>query len=135
MGVVERARELRKVIETNAAGMDDVSAFGAMELFASWEGTGVHYAAGVRVRYGGRLYKVLQAHVSQEDWSPDASPSLFAEILPGQGGTDIGEWEQPDSTDPYMTGDRVLFQGTVYESIIDNNIWSPADHPEGWREV
>ena len=138
MGVIERARELRKVIETNAAGMDDVSACKAMELFALWEGGGVSYTAGIRLRHQGKLYKVLQTHVSQEDWAPDVAQSLFAEVLPGQEGTETGVWKQPDSTNPYMAGDRVHYpkeDGPVYESIIDNNVWSPTDYPEGWKVV
>lgn len=135
MGVIERAMELRKVIEANAAGMDDASAVEAMELFAAWEGAGVSYAAGIRVRHNGKLYKVLQTHISQEGWPPDAAHSLFAEVLPGQEGTNIGEWRQPDSVNPYMAGDKALFQGTVYESVIDNNVWSPVDYPEGWKEA
>lgn len=138
MGVIERARELRKVIEANAVGMDDESACEAMELFALWEGGGVSYTAGIRLRHQGKLYKVLQTHVSQGDWAPDVAQSLFAEILPGQEGTEIGVWKQPDSTNPYMAGDKVHYpteDGPVYESVIDHNIWSPADYPEGWKVV
>jgi hypothetical protein len=60
---------------------------------------------------------------------------VAAEVLPGQGGTDIGEWTQPDSTNPYMKGDRVIFEGKIYESTIDGNVWSPADYPAGWQEI
>ena len=48
---------------------------------------------------------------------------------------DIPEWEQPDSTNPYMTGDKVRFEGKVYQSLIDNNVWSPTAYPQGWEEV
>lgn len=76
--------------------------------------------------HNGKLYKVLQAHTSQADWSPDAAPSLFAEVLPGQGGTSVGEWVQPDSTNPYMAGDQVTHNGETWESLIDNNVWEPG---------
>lgn len=135
MGIIEKAKELRKVIEANAAKMDDSSALKAMELFSTWSGSGVTYAAGDRVRYEGVLYKVTQGHSSQEDWSPAAAPSLFAEVLPGQDGTEIGDWRQPGSTNPYMKGDKVRFNGAVYESVIDNNVYSPADYPAGWKTV
>ena len=68
-------------------------------------------------------------------WAPEKAPALFAEILPGQEGTAIGEWVQPDSTNPYSRGDRVMFGGKVYESLIDGNVWSPAAYPAGWQEV
>lgn len=133
MSMVEKARELRMIIETLANTLDDETALNNTELFAYWSGDGVEYTVGTKVRYEDKLYKVLQAHTSQEDWTPTNAPSLFAEVLAGQDGTDIGEWVQPDSTNPYMMGDRVIFEGVVYESTIDNNVWSPAVY--GWKVV
>ena len=133
--LIERARQYRAKIEENAAVMDDESAADFPALFPIWNPDGATYEPGDRVRYGDKLYKVLQEHTSQESWDPEGAPSLFAEILSGQGGTEIGEWTQPDSTNPYMTGDKVIFNGKIYESTIDNNVWSPADYPAGWQEV
>ena len=47
----------------------------------------------------------------------------------------VPEWKQPDSTNAYMTGDKVKFEGQVYESLIDNNVWSPSANPSGWQLV
>ena len=63
-----------------------------------------------------------------------AAPSLWAKVLIPDENV-IPEWEQPDSTNPYMIGDKVSFDGKVYESVIDNNIWSPAAYPAGWKEI
>ena len=60
--------------------------------------------------------------------------SLWAKILIPDPEV-IPDWEQPDSTNPYMKGDKVRFEGKVYMSVIDNNVWSPAAYPAGWREV
>ena len=134
MGIVDRARALRQTIESLAISMDDEQARDNAELFPRWV-SGHTYQVGDRVCHEGVLYRILQEHTSQEDWTPDVAVSLFAEILPGQDGTEIGEWVQPDSTNPYMAGDRVLYNGKVYESIIDNNIWSPEAYPGGWSLV
>lgn len=93
---------------------------------------GVSYSVGNRVRQDGKLWKCLTAHVSQVGWEPCFSPSLWARNIPEDA---ILPWEQPDSTNPYMTGDKVLWNGVVYESVIDNNIWSPEAYPDGWRVV
>ena len=136
--IIERARALRSKIEELASDhIEDSDAASFTELFPAWDGNGKAYAVGDRVRYDGTLYKVLQAHTSQADWTPDAAPSLFAEVLIPDP-TVIPVWQQPDSTNPYMTGDRVHYpdeNGPVYESTIDNNVWSPADYPAGWSEV
>ena len=136
MDYIAMARQLRAKILEISANFTDEEAVEMPFAMPKWI-SGKEYAVGDRVRYGEKLYRVLQAHTSQNDWTPTAASSLFAEILPGQDGSDeeIGEWTQPDSTNPYMKGDKVRFEGKVYESLIDNNIWSPAAYPAGWREI
>lgn len=90
---------------------------------------------GEYIQYNDKLYKVLQAHTVQEQWTPEAAPSLFAEVLVDPTGETILEWKQPDSTNPYMTGDKVKYEGVIYESLIDNNVWSPAAYPAGWKQI
>lgn len=112
---------------------DDETALDVKDLYDDWS-EGKKYKAGKYLNHKGVLYKVLTSHTSQSDWSPDKSPSLFANILTSLDGTPK-EWVQPDSTNPYMTGDKVIFEGVIYESIIDNNIWSPSAYPQGWKVV
>ena len=104
------------------------------EVFPAWDGSGKAYKTGDRVQYSGVLYKVLQDHTSQSTWTPTDAPSLFAKVLTSTDGTP-SEWQQPDSTNPYMKGDKVLYNGKIYESIIDNNVWSPEAYPSGWQEI
>lgn len=81
-----------------------------------------------------QLYQVLQAHTSAEQWAPDATPSLYKAI----GITEEGypEWVQPlGASDAYNTGDIVSYNGTLYESAIDGNVWSPEVYPQGWKTV
>lgn len=136
--IVERARSLRKKIERLAADhVGDGDAAECAELFPAWDGNGKEYKAGERVRYAGVVFKVLQGHVSQPEWNPERSASLFTKSLIF-GPDVIPVWEQPGSGNAYMAGDRVHYpteDGPVYESFIDNNVWSPADYPEGWKEV
>lgn len=133
MGVIEKARQMRSQIEQIAATFPDDSATEYADLFPKWNGDSTAYTLGTRVRIDGVLYKCLQSHTSQEDWKPTAAPSLWSKVLAGQDGTSIGEWEQPDSTNPYMKGDKVLHNGKVWESTIDTNVWEPSVY--GWVEV
>lgn len=118
-----------------AETLTDEQALQVPMLFEEFDGNGVAYAVGKKVMYNGVLYKVIQAHTSQPDWTPDVAPSLFAKVINETPSGDIPEWEQPSSTNPYMTGDKVKFNGKIYESIIDNNTWSPTDYPAGWKEI
>ena len=98
-------------------------------LYPAWKEE-VNYTAGERVLYNDVLYKVLQAHTSQANWAPDVAVSLFAKVLiPNE--NVIPAWEQPDSTNPYMTGDKVMYNGKVYVSTVDNNVWAPDAY--GWQ--
>lgn len=132
MTIVERARQLRPVIERAMQGLDDATALTAVELYPAWSGDGVPYAADERVRYGGVLYRVLQAHTSQQAWTPADAPSLFAKVLIPDPG-DVPAWEQPESTNPYMAGDKVTHGGKTWVSTVDYNVWEPGVY--GWEEV
>ena len=116
----------------------DEQAAATPELYPAWDTSG-KYAVGDRRRYDGVLYKCLQAHTGQSDWTPTAAPSLWAKVLveTDEHGeqTTIKEWEQPDSTNSYSKGDKVTYKGKTYESQIDNNVWSPEAYPAGWAEV
>lgn len=114
--------------------IDDKIAKEIPEMFPAWNGNSKQYKTGDRVEFEGILYKVLQDHTSQSSWTPTAAPSLFAKVLVSDDGSPQ-EWQQPDSTNPYMKGDRVLFNGKTYESLIDNNVWSPEAYPNGWKEI
>ena len=132
MTLVEKARALRPIIEKAvSATLSDTEALEAVSLFPTWV-SGKRYATDDRVKYDGNLYKCLQAHTSQPDWTPTAAPSLWAKVLIPDPGT-IPEWEQPDSTNPYMAGDKVTHNGKTWVSDIDNNVWAPGAY--GWTEV
>lgn len=109
----------------------DAQALAVPVLYPAWR-SGVAYVTGHRVLHGGVLYKALQGHTSQDDWTPDAAPSLFAKVLIQDAET-IPEWEQPDSTNPYSKGDKVMHNGKTWVSDADNNVWEPGVY--GWSET
>ena len=113
---------------------DDAVALTIQEFYDIWN-IGVTYEVGRYLLYKNVLYKVLQPHTSQETWTPDVASSVYAKVLIDPTGETIPDWEQPDSTNAYMTGDKVRFEGVVYESTVDNNIWSPTAYPAGWKIV
>ena len=124
--------KIGKIVANNVT--DDAVALTIQEFYDIWE-VGATYEVGRYLQYKSVLYKVLQPHTSQETWTPDVASSVYAKVLIDPSGGTIPEWEQPDSTNAYMTGDKVRFEGVVYESTMDNNIWSPADYPAAWKVV
>lgn len=78
----------------------------------------------------GDLYNVSQAHTTQADWQPSATPALFTKVS-------LDEWplfvHPTGAQDVYNLGDKVTFNGQHYTSLINNNSWSPAEYPAGWQ--
>lgn len=109
----------------------DEQALAVTDLYPEWE-SGKNYQLNERVMYNGTMYRVLVGHTAQADWAPSAAPSLFAKVLIPNGDT-IYNWEQPDSTNPYMNGDKVKHNEKIWVSTVDNNVWEPGVY--GWEEV
>lgn len=128
MNIIDRARKLRSVIEQMSGTLDDSAALDSPELFPTWQDN-TTYEIGQRVRHGNTLYRVLQGHTSQADWTPDVAYSLFAKVLISDEIT-IPEWEQPGSTNPYSKGDKVMHNDKTWVSDIDGNVWEPGVY--GW---
>ena len=117
-----RARHLRRYIEANAVGMSDENALDAVELFPRWV-TDTIYAQGERISYEGTLYKCLQLHTSQADWTPDIAVSLWVRVTIEE----WPEWVQPTGAhDAYELGAKVSHNGQHWISEIPANIYEPG---------
>lgn len=129
----EHAYKLRDLLHKAAASLTDEDALEGIELFPLWAAD-TAYEMGVRVRFEEKLYRCEQAHSSQEGWEPPAVPALWTEVAkPGE----IPVWRQPTGAqDAYMEGDKVRYPGvfgSIYVSVIDNNVWEPGVY--GWEVV
>ena len=122
-----KAKQLRQLIEQLAVTMSDETALTGVELFPTWV-VGKAYAASDRAQYNGTLYKCVQAHTSQADWMPDATPALWVVVSI----EDYPEWVQPTGAhDAYNTGDKVSYKGKHYVCTIDANTYAPDVY--GWK--
>lgn len=115
--------------QINTLTVDDTTALRMVSFYPEWV-TDTAYAAGFKVQFGGILYRCLTAHTSQDGWTPDAAPSLWANVLIPDENV-IPAWEQPGSTNAYMKGDKVTHNGSTWVSTVDNNVWEPGVY--GWE--
>lgn len=139
MNKLQMAQQLRKAIQMFAAGLDDEKAMEIATIYDPWT-VGKVYAVGDFLTYDEnsvgdpQLYKVVQAHTSQADWTPAAAPALFTAVGLNDAGYPV--WSQPTGAhDAYNMGDIVDFGGALYRSLIDGNTYSPASYPAGWEKV
>ena len=141
MNRLEKAREFRKRINANLQAtrklirVDELSEeelLDMIDLYESYE-IGRSYQTDDIFKYENKLYKVIQEHTSQANWIPSELPALYLSMMPDNV---IPEWVQPTgSHDAYNVGDKVIYEGQVYECIIDGNTWSPTDYPQGWKLI
>lgn len=126
-----KAKEFISSLVNLRGAATDEQALDAPAVYPEWKET-VAYAIDERVLYNKILYKVLQEHTAQPDWTPDVSNSLFAKVLiPDE--SVVPEWVQPDSTNSYMIGDKVTHNGQTYICVVDHNVWEPGIY--GWDVV
>lgn len=126
-----KARRMRAFLEALANFLADNEALEAVELFQTWRSDG-SYQRGLRVQHQGVLYRCLQDHQAQLEWNPVDAPSLWARVLIDDPNS-APAWIQPDSTNPYAKGDRVMHRGRVWVSLVAYNVWEPGVY--GWEEV
>ena len=131
MITIEKARQLRNLIEQTSASLTDEEALTGIELFPKWNDS-AKYVAGNRVRYNDILYKCLRDHTAQSNWIPSESPSLWVRV--DDPSIEYPEWIQPiGSTDAYPKGAKVTHENKRWTSDVDNNVWEPGVY--GWTEV
>ena len=122
-----KAKQLRQLIEQLAVTLDDETALTGVELFPAWV-VGKAYAVNDRAQYNGTLYKCVQAHTSQDDWMPSATPALWKTVSLDE----YPEWVQPTGAhDAYNIGDKVTYNGQHYVCTSDGNAYAPDVY--GWQ--
>lgn len=124
-----KAYKLRAMIVKASNSLSDEDALQAIELYPAWK-TGTAYTVDERIRYNNTLYRCVQAHTSQDDWTPDITPALWTVVSLDE----FPEWVQPTGAqDAYQRGDKVSHNDKHWISTADNNVWEPGVY--GWELV
>lgn len=136
MNKLQAAEQFRKAVQMFAASLGDDQALEIATIYDPWK-EGKVYAVGDFLTYGTnsvgdpQLYKAVQAHTSQANWTPDATASMYSAVGLDDSGHPV--WAAPTGAhDAYNTGDIVNYNGTLYQSLIDGNVHSPEAYPDGW---
>ena len=128
MSYTEHAQAMKSAITTAINYLPDDEAETVTSLFDEWK-TGKAYSVGDRCRYAELLYRCVQAHTSQADWTPPATPALWVRTSTEE----WPEWIQPTGAhDAYSKGSKVSHNGKHWISEIDANVWEPGAY--GWAE-
>lgn len=142
MNMTQTALEMRTALQYFVASLDAETQLDLMlEIPSVYPGYAVGkayktkdvFSYGINAVGDPQLYQVLQDHTSAAEWTPDTAVSLYKAI--GVTETGYPVWVQPlGATDAYNTGDIVSYNGALYISTIDGNVWAPDAYPAGWKE-
>ena len=137
MNRLQAADQLRRALQMVSAGLTDEQAMEVAAIYDPWMANKA-YAVGDLVTFGEnsvgdpQLYRVAQAHTSQAAWMPNATPALYTAIGLDDSGYPV--WSQPTGAhDAYNAGDVVSYNGSLYRSLIDGNVYAPDTYPAGWE--
>ena len=139
MDILQFAEQFRKVVQKFAASFDDEEALEVASIYDFWQPDKPYkmdeiIAFGINEVGDPQLYRVVQAHISQVDWLPKNTPSLYVAIGLDNDGHPV--WSQPTGAhDAYNMGDIVNYNGELYESLINGNVYSPEAYPAGWKKL
>lgn len=133
-----RIKQMKMALHMLTKGLSDDEIIEICNIYDEYE-SGVHYSVGDIIKFGEngvgdpQLYRVAQAHTSQDDWKPNETTALYTAIGLDDGGYPI--WARPTGAhDAYNTGDIVNYNGALKKSNIDGNVWSPDDTPQYWDD-
>lgn len=139
MNRLQVAEQYKKALQMYAQTVTDEEALVIATVYPEYE-VGKKYKAnemftsGVNSVGDPQLYRVLQENTSQEDWIPSETPSLYKAIGLNDEGYPI--WSQPTGVhDAYNTGDIVEYNGELYKSLIDGNVYAPDTYTDGWEKL
>ena len=137
MNKIFLAQQMNRFMQMSvqSANLTDEKAMEVADLYPEWQDKKAYMVDEI-LKYGvntdgeTQLYKVIQAHISQEDWTPDTAISLYKKIGFTEDGVSI--WTQPlGAGDAYMKNDVVSYNGQLYVSTVDANVWEPGIY--GWE--
>lgn len=138
MDRVQAAEQFRRALQMFAQTLTNEEAMEIATVYPPYA-VGKAYKVDEMFTYGlnevgdPQLYRVVQEHTSQADWIPSATPSLYTPIGLNADGYPI--WSRPTGAhDAYNIGDIVEFEGELYESTINGNVYSPEEYPQGWEK-
>lgn len=133
MGILEQARTYRTIIEAAMALTDDKTASKAPDLFPSMEYSGSLIKAGTRINWNGTIKRAAVDLWDTVKNNPDNTPSLWEDLNYREGFRIIPETITPGTA--FDKGERGWWMEVLYESTIDNNVWTPVGYPKGWKIV
>lgn len=133
MDILEKARLLRKNIISSSASLEDKEASETPELFKKLSESGELIKVGTRINWNGTLKRASVDLYDTLENNPDNAPTLWEDIEYKDGYRIISDTITVGTA--FSKDEYAWWKGTLYKSLIDNNVWTPEQYPSGWVEI
>lgn len=127
------ALKLRAIIEQATASLDDKVASEAPTLYPRLKEKGALISAGTRINWNGVVKRAAVDLWDTAENNPDNATTLWEDILYREGIRIITETITAGTA--FAAGERGWWNGILYESLIDANVWTPDIYPAGWEAI
>lgn len=129
----EEAIAFRKLVEASAASLTDKEVSTAPDVLPRMHYTGELIKNGTRINWNGTIKRAAVDLWDREDQNPDNAPTLWEDVLYKDGIRIIPETITAGLA--FAKGEQGWWNGVLYESLIDANVWTPDAYPAGWTTV
>ena len=133
MSILENARKLRAAMTKAAISLDDATASTAPEMFPRLKQDGSMIPAGTRINHDGTIKRAAVNLWDTKENNPDNAPTLWADLSYKDGYRIIPE--TITVTEAFTDGEYGWWNGVLYKSLTDNNVYTPEQYPDNWEKV
>ena len=130
---IERAKQLRELIEQVVTSLSDADASKGVELFPGLKEDGSLVSNGTRITFDGKLYRAAVDLWDTEQNNPENAPTLWEELLYREGYRIIPETITVGLA--FSAGEIGWWGDTLYRSKVDNNVYAPDQYAANWEVV
>lgn len=133
MSIIEEARKHRAMFLKLREDATDATASSCVELFPSLKYDSSLVPVGTRINWNGVIKRAAVDLWDTVANNPDNAPSLWESIEYREGYRVIPETMTVGTA--FANGERGWWMDSLYESVMDGNVWTPEEYPNGWKEV
>ena len=124
---------LRSIVEQAATSLDDKTASTAATLFPRLKENGELVKAGTRINWNGTAKKAAVDLWDTKENNPDNAPTLWADLSYKDGYRIIPE--TITVTEAFAEGECGWWDGVLYRSKVNGNVYTPAVYPDNWEKA
>lgn len=130
---IKEAKQLIDAIVSLRENADDATASVSVGAYPALKENGALIKAGTRINWRGSIKRASVDVWDTLENNPINAPELWEDIEYCEGCRIIPQTLTVGTA--FSKGERGWWNGEIYVSVLDNNVWTPTDYPQGWEKL